>query len=193
MDRQIYQIQVALKNFKPKIWRRILVPSNLLLSDFHKIIQTSMGWTNSHLHQFIKDQTYYTVRMKDDDMWEDMNSVDYKKMKIFDLLTVEKEKIIYEYDFGDGWEHEIILEKILPVDKKLKYPICLAGKMNCPPEDCGGVWGYAEMIEILKQPKHEEYENIIEWLGDELDPEYFDKEEVNEYLQTKDYGCISLF
>jgi hypothetical protein len=131
--------------------------------------------------------------MKDDDMWEDMNSVDYKKMKIFDLLTVEKEKIIYEYDFGDGWEHEIILEKILPVDKKLKYPICLAGKMNCPPEDCGGVWGYAEMIEILKQPKHEEYENIIEWLGDELDPEYFDKEEVNEYLQTKDYGCISLF
>ncbi|NCS89298.1 MAG: hypothetical protein CO127_05275 [Ignavibacteria bacterium CG_4_9_14_3_um_filter_36_18] len=193
MDRQIYQIQVALKNFKPKIWRRILVPSNLLLSDFHKIIQTSMGWTNSHLHQFIKDQTYYTVRMKDDDMWEDMNSVDYKKMKIFDLLSVEKGKIIYEYDFGDGWEHEIILEKILPVDKKLKYPICLAGKMNCPPEDCGGVWGYAEMIEILKQPKHKEYENIIEWLGDELDPEYFDKEEVNEYLQTKDYGCISLF
>ena len=193
MDRQIYQIQVALKNFKPKIWRRILVPSNLLLSDFHKIIQTSMGWTNSHLHQFIKDQTYYTVRMKDDDMWEDMNSVAYKKMKIFDLLSVEKGKIIYEYDFGDGWEHEIILEKILPVDKKLKYPICLAGKMNCPPEDCGGVWGYAEMIEILKQPKHKEYENIIEWLGDELDPEYFDKEEVNEYLQTKDYGCISLF
>ena len=193
MDRQIYQIQVALKNFKPKIWRRILVPSNLLLSDFHKIIQTSMGWTNSHLHQFIKDQTYYTVRMKDDDMWEDMNSVDYKKMKIFDLLSVEKGKIIYKYDFGDGWEHEIILEKILPVDKKLKYPICLAGKMNCPPEDCGGVWGYAEMIEILKQPKHKEYENIIEWLGDELDPEYFDKEEVNEYLQTKDYGCISLF
>ena len=193
MDRQIYQIQVALKNFKPKIWRRILVPSNLLLSDFHKIIQTSMGWTNSHLHQFIKDQTYYTVRMKDDDMWEDMNSVDYKKMKIFDLLSVEKGKIIYEYDFGDGWEHEVILEKILPVDKKLKYPICLAGKMNCPPEDCGGVWGYAEMIEILKQPKHKEYENIIEWLGDELDPEYFDKEEVNEYLQTKDYGCISLF
>lgn len=81
---QIYQIQIALKGFKPKIWRRILVPSHFLLSDFHEIIQITMGWTDSHLHQFTKNHMNYTVRMKDDDFWDDSYSVDYKKMKISD-------------------------------------------------------------------------------------------------------------
>jgi len=191
MTNKIYQIQIALRGFKPKIWRRILIPSDLLLSDFHKIIQTTMGWTNSHLHQFIKNRTFYSVKYPDDDTW-DIDNVDYKKEKtrISDLLRTEKDKIIYEYDFGDGWEHDIILEKILPVDNDIKYPICVAGKMNCPPEDCGGVWGYFQMLEVLKQPAHEEYENIIEWLGGEFDPQYFDKDEINELLRRKDYGCI---
>lgn len=188
MTKKIYQIQIALKGFKPKIWRRLLIPSDLLLSDLHKIIQTSMGWTNSHLHQFNKNRTFYTVRMEGDDFWEEMDNVDYKSIKISDLLKKEKEKIIYEYDFGDGWEHDIILEKLLPIDDKINYPVCLKGKMNCPPEDCGGVWGYSGMLEILKQPDHEEYESYIEWLGDEFDPEYFNKDEVNELLKEKDYG-----
>jgi hypothetical protein len=192
MEAKIYQVQVALKEFKPKIWRKLLVPSDLLLRDFHKIIQTSMGWTNSHLHQFVKDEVFYTEKMEDDDMWNEMNNVDYKTMKISDLLKKEKDEIVYEYDFGDGWEHDIILEKILPVDDKIKYPVCLSGKMNCPPEDSGGVWGYAEMLKILKQPYHKEYESTLEWLGDEFDPEHFDKDEVNESLEEKDYGCIEL-
>ena len=192
MTRNIYQIQISLKEFKPKIWRRILVQSDLLLSDFHKIIQTSMGWTNSHLHHFIKNRTFYTLKMKDDDLWDEMDNLDYKEMKISDLLKKEKERIIYEYDFGDGWEHDILLEKILPFDEKLKYPICISGKMNCPPEDCGGVWGYSNMLEILKQPEHEEYDSYIEWLGGEFDPEYFDQDEVNDLLDQKDYGCIEL-
>jgi hypothetical protein len=190
---KIYQIQIALSRFKPKIWRRLLISSDLLLSDFHKIIQSSMGWTNSHLHQFIKNQTFYTERMQDDDTWEEMNNVDYVKTKISDLLKKEKDKIVYEYDFGDGWEHDVLLEKILPFDEKLKYPVCLAGKMNCPPEDCGGVWGYSDLLEILNNPKHEEYDSYIEWLGGEFDPEHFDKEAVNEILLTEDYGCIELF
>ena len=86
MTKKIYQIQISLKGFKPEIWRRLLIPSDLLLSDFHKIIQTSMGWTNSHLHQFIKNRTFYTVRMQDDDLWDELDNVDYKKMKISDLL-----------------------------------------------------------------------------------------------------------
>jgi hypothetical protein len=180
---KIYQVQIALKGFKPKIWRRILVPDNLLLSDFHQVIQTTMGWTDSHLHQFIKDRVFYTVRIPEDDLWDEMNNVDYKKMKISDLLKREKEKITYEYDFGDGWEHDIMLEKIFPVDDKIKYPVCLAGEMNCPPEDCGGVEGYLDLLEILKQPDHEEYESMIEWLGDEFDPEYFDKDKVNGLLK----------
>ena len=192
MTNKIYQIQIALKRFKPKIWRRLLIPSDLLLSDFHKVIQTSMGWTNSHLHQFIKNRTFYTVKMQDDDLWDEMDNVDYKEMKISDLLKKEKDKIVYEYDFGDGWEHDIILEKILPPDNNTKHPICLTGKMNCPPEDCGGIWGYSDMLEILKDPDHEEYESYIEWLGEEFDPTYFDKDEVNELLREKDYGCIEL-
>jgi len=189
---KIYQIHITLSGFKPKIWRRLLLPSDLLLSDLHKIIQTSMGWTNSHLHQFIKDQTFYTKRYPDDDTWGEMNNVDYSKIRISYLLKKEKDKIVYEYDFGDGWEHEVLLEKVLPSDQKTKYPVCLAGKMNCPPEDCGGVWGYSDMLEILKNPKHEEYESYIQWLGGEFDPEYFDKEAVNEMLLTEDYGCIDL-
>lgn len=190
---KIYQIQVALARSKPKIWRRLLVPSELLLSDFHKIIQTSMGWTNSHLHQFIKDQTFYTKRYPDDDTWEELDNVDYAKIKISNLLKKEKDKIVYEYDFGDSWEHDIILEKILLYDQNIKYPVCVAGKMNCPPEDCGGVWGYSDMLEILKNPDHEEYDSFIEWLGEEFDPEYFDREAINKMLLTEDYGCLELF
>ena len=144
-----------------------------------------MGWENSHLHQFIKNETFYTVRMKDDDFWDDMNNVDYKKMKISDLLEKEKEEITYEYDFGDGWMHDITFEKILAPDDKIKYPVCLAGKMNCPPEDCGGVWGYSDILKILKKPDHEEYESYLEWLGGKFDPEYFNIDEVNKLLRKK--------
>ena len=193
MTKKTYQIQISLNNYRPKIWRRLLISSDLLLSDFHKIIQTSMGWTNSHLHQFIKNRTFYSARLYDDDLWDDMDNVDYKKIKISDLLKKEKEKIIYEYDFGDGWNHDIILEKILPHDHKLNHPVCLKGKMNCPPEDCGGVWGYSDMLEILKQPDHDEYESSMEWLGGEFDPEYFNMNEVNEMLKTIDYGCIDIW
>ncbi len=190
--KKIYQIQIALKNFKPRIWRRILVPSDVSLSEFHKIIQTTMGWTNSHLHEFIKDRTYYTVKMEGDDMWDDEISVDYKDIKICDLLKDEKEKIFYEYDFGDGWSHGIVLEKILLFDDRIKYPVCIKGKMNCPPEDCGGVWGYADLLEVLKNPDHEEYEEFVELYGDDFDPEHFDKDEVNELLREKNYGCWEL-
>ena len=193
MTKKTYQIQIALKGSRPKIWRRILVPSDLLLSDFHKVIQTTMGWTNSHLHQFIKNRTFYARRMPDDYTWEEMNNVDYKKLKISDLLKKEKEKIVYEYDFGDGWEHEIILEKILPIDEEKKYPVCLTGKNNCPPEDCGGVWGYSDLLEILKQPDHEEYEEYSEWLGEDFDPKYFDKDKINKMLRTTDFGCFEFF
>ncbi|MEJ5317912.1 MAG: plasmid pRiA4b ORF-3 family protein [Tenuifilum sp.] len=190
---RIFQIQIALRGFKPKIWRRILIPENLLLSDFHKIIQTTMGWTNSHLHHFIKDKTYYSPRMEDDDFWDDSCNVDYKKMRIADILKAEKEKVIYEYDFGDSWEHDILLEKILPYDSKLVYPLCLKGKMNCPPEDCGGIWGYANMLEILKNPKHKEYKELKEWLGVEFYPEFFDIDEVNKLLREKNFGCEGFY
>ncbi len=194
MTNKIYQIQLTLKSSKPKIWRRLLIPADFTLSDLHKIIQTAMGWTNSHLHQFINNRTFYSVKHPDDDMWDEIDTIDYEKEKtrISDLLITEKDKIVYEYDFGDGWEHDLLLEKVLPIDSKLKYPLCITGKMNCPPEDCGGIWGYTNMLEILNQPDHEEYESFKEWLGGNFDPDHFDKDEINELLREKDYGCFFL-
>lgn len=192
MDRKVYQIQISLIGSKPKIWRRVLIQSDLLLSDFHKVIQTSMGWTNSHLHQFIKDEIFYSERLPDDITREEMSNVDYVNMKVSDLLRKEEDRIIYEYDFGDGWNHDLILEKILPGDNELEFPICLAGKMNCPPEDCGGIRGYSDILEILKDTDHEEYESYIVWLGGKFNPAYFNIRKVNKLLLSKEYGCIEL-
>ena len=192
IGKKVYQIQILLIGSKPKIWRRALIQSDLLLSDFHKVIQTSMGWTNSHLHQFIKNEICYSERLPDDITWEEMSNVDYANMKVSDLLGEEEERILYEYDFGDGWMHDLILEKILPGDNELEFPICLAGKMNCPPEDCGGVRGYSDILKILRNPTHEEYESYIVWLGGKFDPEYFNLKKVNKMLRSKDYGCIEL-
>ncbi len=191
MAKKIYQIQIALKRSKPKIWRRVLIPSDLLLSDFHMVIQITMGWTNTHLHQFVKDRIFYSVRMPDDDFWNEMNSVDYKGMNVSSLLKKEKDSIVYEYDFGDGWEHQITLEKILPPDTAVSYPVCIGGKRSCPPEDVGGIWGYEEMLEILKNPDHEEFESYMDWLNEEFDPAHFDLVAVNNLLKKKNYGAFS--
>ena len=189
----IYQVKIILKDTRPKVWRRVLVPSDLLLSNLHKIIQTTMGWDNMHLHQFINDDLFYTVIFEEIEWSEFSNIVDYNGLRICDLLTAEKEKMIYEYDFGDGWMHEIRLEKILPDDGEKKVPLCTGGEMNCPPEDCGGVWGYASLKQILKDPTHEAYEEWMEWLEEDYDPEHFNRDEVNQMLKQDNYGCNGWF
>jgi hypothetical protein len=175
-----YQLKVTLIDSKPPIWRTILVPSNIALSVFHTALQISMGWTNSHLHQFIADGVFYGI--KDDDFGMDMEIEDENKFKLHHLLKSEKEEIKYEYDFGDGWEHKILLEKIIPFDKNAQVALCIKGKRACPPEDCGGVWGYEELIETINDDKHPEYESMMEWLGGEFDPEEFDMDETNSML-----------
>jgi hypothetical protein len=180
--RFVYQLKVTLNDSKPPIWRRILVPSDVSLDRFHMILQVAMGWTNSHLHQFISGRKMYGMTGDEWGMELDLDVEDENKYKLSDLLKEEKDSLIYEYDFGDSWEHKIILEKKLPYDKSLKVPSCIKGKRACPPEDCGGVWGYEELLEVMKNPSHPEYENMLEWLGGEIDSEYFDREEVNKRL-----------
>lgn len=188
MIEQIYQVQISLKDSKPKIWRRILTKPDITLLDFHKMIQTVMGWTNSHLHQFVKGEKCYSPENFDDGFeLEVMN--DSRKVKLNSLLKNEKDKIKYEYDFGDGWRHEIILEKILPANKTVEIPSCIGGKGNCPPEDCGGIWGYEQIKEVLSNPKHKQYKETTNWLGGKFDPDFFDMEEVNKTLKEPDYGC----
>ncbi len=186
-NKNVYQIKISLKYIKPMVWRRFLVEDSIKLPDLHKVIQTVMGWTNSHLHQFIIKEMFYGG--PNEDSFEEI--VDYRKIKLKSVLSCEKEKIKYEYDFGDRWEHELVLENILN-NQTIKYPICLAGKRNCPPEDCGGPYGYMDLLKIVVDPNHEEYKEMKSWIGDDIDSEYFDQDGINRRLKRKDYGCISI-
>ena len=187
MTPKIYQIQIALQGFQPKIWRRILIDPETSLHEFHIILQVTMGWTNSHLHQFIAGDMIYTDIDDTDDLWDDLGQTDYKGVRLDEVLKKEKDSIVYEYDFGDGWMHDIMLEKILPPDAAQTLPYCLAGSMNCPPEDCGGVAGYSEYLKIRLDPKHKEHASVVEWLGEDFDPEYFNVGEINENLIDDDF------
>lgn len=188
MGNWIYKLRITLIGSRPRIWRRILVEEDILLSDLHKVIQTTMGWTNSHLHQFRKDEAFYTQKMPDDDLWEEMNNVDYKGVKLNELLRFVKKTIIYEYDFGDGWMHEILLEKFLKPDPDVKYPVCIDGALKCPPEDVGGMGGYMRMLKVLRNPNNREYESFITWLGGNFDHKEFDLSMVNKQLAKRNYG-----
>ena len=176
--KSIYQIKISLIGVKPPIWRTVLVASNIDLEIFHGVIQLAMGWTDSHLHQFIANNVFYGI--PDDDFELEME--DESKYKLSQLLSKEKDTLIYEYDFGDSWEHKILLEKILPFDTKTVLPVCIKGKRACPPEDCGGIWGYEELLETISDPKHPDHEDMLEWLGGDFDPDEFDLEEINEDL-----------
>jgi len=185
----VFQLKITLNHIKPPIWRRVLVDSDIKLPDLHKIIQTVMGWTNSHLHQFIIGNQYYSLP-SDESFYK---VVDYRRIKLDSLFNTPKSNFIYEYDFGDGWEHSIVIEKILPREKNTYYPICIDGKRSCPPEDCGGTFGYENLITIINNPEHEEYDELMEWLGDYFDPKEFNIDEVNEFLREKNFGCVELF
>ena len=180
----IYQLKVTLENIKPPIWRRILVPSNINLGQFHLVLQIAMGWTNSHLHQFTVGRTIYG--RVDDEMGLDfgLDQEDENQYTLADLLNREKSWLRYEYDFGDSWSHKVLLEKKLPYDQTIKLAKCVKGKRACPPEDCGGIWGYAELLEVLKDEEHPEHEEMVEWLGGEFDPEEFNPEEINRQLAS---------
>ena len=183
----IYQLKITLKHVRPPIWRRFLVESDMKFSDLHKVIQTVMGWTNTHLHAFRIGSNTYALPDKE----SMMRDVDSRKVRLNETIRSEGQKFLYEYDFGDGWEHTIVLEKIVPRDLKLKYPICLAGKRSCPPEDCGGPWGYGDLLKILKDPTDKQYDEYQEQVGEYFDPEEFDLPFINEQLRKKDYGCYA--
>ncbi len=180
--RSTYQLKISLEGAKPPIWRRLLVPSDIKLDVFHLALQISMGWTNSHLHQFISmDRKFYGIQ-DDDFEFDDFKIEDESTTRLSKLLKAEKDYLIYEYDFGDSWTHKVSLEKILAFDPGKKLPYCVTGKCACPPEDCGGIWGYADLIKLLENPEHEEYDDMLEWLGGDFDPVYFGRRNMNQLL-----------
>ncbi len=183
MKAKIYQIKISLRDSKPEIWRRVLISSNLLLPNLQNVIQIVMGWEDAHLHHFIKGRVFYTNNVEKEKPLGGMNEVNYSNVKISELLQKEKQSIFYEYDFGDGWDHDVLLEKINDIGLVKGASVCITGENKCPPEDCGGMWGYENLLNIQKDPNHEEYEDCLEWLGEGFNPSHFDKSGVNEALK----------
>ena len=177
-SKTIYQLKISLRDIRPPIWRRVQVQSSITLSQLHLIIQAAMGWYNCHLHSFSIQGIDYGKF--DPEYGLDME--DENKAKLNQVVTQEKSKFSYTYDFGDGWEHSILVEKILPKEPKVSYPLCIKAKRACPPEDCGGAWGYIEFLEAIQNPQHPEHESFQEWIGGNFDSEACDLQEINQRL-----------
>ena len=171
----VYQLKIVLQGIRPQIWRRVQVSADIPLDELHLVLQAAMGWANSHLHSFTFGERRYTMPYEPGDL-EELQREDEQTMCLSELITEPKQIFGYDYDFGDNWEHGVMLEKRLPASPDTKYPLCLDGKRACPPEDCGGIWGYANLLKILRNPAHEEYKEMRSWAGRKFDPEVFDVE-----------------
>lgn len=176
----LYQLKITLDDIRPPVWRRLLVPADVKLSDLHEIIQAAFDWEGYHLHVFTFDGVDYGVPSPDD--WQPVR--DERRVRLKDLLKKPKDRMMYEYDFGDSWEHRIVLEKVLPGDPAQTVPTCLGGRRACPPEDCGGPWGYEEFLRAIADPAHEEHDEYLKWVGGAFDPEEFSREVVNISLRA---------
>ena len=177
----VYQLKITLRDFRPPIWRRVQV-KDCTLSELHEVIQVAIGWQFSHLYAFEVDGIEYS----DPDMTGgELDIKDDRRAKLSRLVRGEEFKFHYTYDFGDNWEHEIVVEKILPLEKGRNYPVCVAGKRADPPEDVGAGWGYMEFVEAMRDPKHPRHAEFKEWYEDPFDPEAFDIDEVNRRLARR--------
>ena len=173
----MYQIKITLVGSKPPIWRRLIVKDNIRLDQLHSVFQIAMGWLNYHLHQYRVGGSY--IGMPD----PDFDVIDERKVYLQDIISNPKEYFFYEYDFGDGWKHKIVLEKILPLNFSESSPAVIKGKKACPPEDCGGIWGYSDFLDAIQDPKHEEHESMLDWIDGEFDPDEFDMDLINKKLK----------
>ena len=176
----VYQLKVTLTDTKPPIWRRVLVDGQRTLDHLHEVIQAAFGWWDYHLHEFEVGRTRYGVPDPDEDWGEPAR--DERRTRL-DAIADEGTSFRYTYDFGDGWDHRVVVEKVLPPTADFAVPGCVDGRRACPPEDCGGTWGYRELVEILADPAHPEHGERREWLGREFDPESFDPSDFEHNLR----------
>jgi hypothetical protein len=179
---EIYQLKVTLLGTRPPIWRRLLVPADLTLAQLHSVVQAAMGWQDGHLHEFSIGQRRFGRPDPEDQFMGVPSAENEATVRLAGILGRVVSKAIYTYDFGDSWEHSIVLEKELPVDPNTTYPICTGGKLACPPEDCGGVPGFYDLVDALADPNHERHEEVLEWIGDDFNSQAFSVDEVNQML-----------
>lgn len=178
----IYQLKVTLLGIRPPIWRRIQVRGDVTLYKLNRTIQVAMGWLGGHLFEF---QVGDLAFGEPDPEWDRQEVRSARRTRLHEVAAAlgVKGRFKYLYDFGDYWKHDAVIEKVLPAEPHVRYPICMAGRRACPPEDCGGTWGYADLLEALRDPNHAEHEHQTEWVGGSFDPEAFDLEETNQVLR----------
>ncbi len=179
----VYQFRVTLRDVMPPVWRRIQIGENVTLEELHRVLQIALGWQDCHLHEFTIGKRAYGVPDLDDPM-SGHTVVDERRTRLSEVGLRVGESFRYLYDFGDGWEHDVLLEAIVMPEPEGKYPVCLAGERAAPPEDVGGVPGYENYREALRDPAHEEHEDLLAWRGP-FDPEAFSAEQVNRILWRK--------
>jgi hypothetical protein len=153
----IYQLKVTLRDSHPAIGRRIQVADAILLPHLHGVLQLAMGWTNSHLHSFQVGKLMFAEPSPEDFF----PVIDYRSVRLNQIAPSVKDRFVYLYDFGDSWEHDVVVEEILPAEKGTRYPRCLDGQRACPPEDVGGVWGYADFVKAIRDPRHPEHAEML--------------------------------
>lgn len=176
----IHQIKISLRNINPPVWRTLQIESDAVLSKLHRAIQATFDWEDSHLHVFTVGGSSFSEpgMVKEEDVRSE------RAARLNKVAPTVGSRFVYEYDFGDSWEHDIVVEKILPIEKDSHYPLCIAGKRAAPPEDCGGPWGYADLLEAIGDPSHPEHEEMLGWLAEDFDPEAFDLDMVNRMLKA---------
>lgn len=184
---EIYQLSITLRASEPLIWRRLLVPSNLSLMNLHLVMQIAMGWEDAHTHRFLVGDTCYSIPIEDF-FSKKVDCEDAQKVKLSDFVTGEGYHFSYEYDFGDEWMHDILIEQV-SAPQNIPTLICLEGEGACPPEDIGGVTGFAGFVQAMNDPQHENHESYKSWYldvygVDQFDAQNFDIELVNDLLQS---------
>lgn len=165
----VARLKITLDNVKPAVLRRVEVPLDIRLDRLHLTIQAAMGWTNSHLYELRAGGVSWSTPYPDDDWAGDF--IDARKARLGEVLeNTGTKKLTYHYDFGDDWEHTIKVERLMDPEAGALYPRLTEVSGRCPPEDSGGPWGYAELLEAIKDPKHERHADLSEWIGDDYDP-----------------------
>jgi hypothetical protein len=175
----VFQLRVRLEGIDPPVWRRVLVPGGVRLAKLHDIFQAAMGWTNSHLHSFTIGDRLFGMQF-DDYPEEELDETEYT---VYVALAGSVRRFVYDYDFGDSWTHEVVVEDVSWSPHTLKFGVCLDGQGACPPEDVGGTTGYANFLEAVADPLHEEHDDMLVWVGYKFDPSEFDVAAANAALQ----------
>lgn len=174
----VFRLRIRLEEVAPPVWRRLLVPGTVRLAKLHDMFQAAMGWTNAHLHSFTIDGQRYGMQIDDYPEGE----IDEKEVTVRQAFR-DQRRFSYQYDFGDNWTHDVVVEESVRLPIGLKFAVCLDGENACPPENCGGAGGYKWMLEVLTDPSHEEFDHYRKWVGGSFDPMAFDLAAANAILQ----------